>query len=94
MARLAVSDKIALDEQFTQFFPCIREKSLDERNYVKKAVNWSLRNIGKRNIKLNKKAIELANEILKIDSKTAKWIARNALKELQSVKIQNRLNKF
>jgi len=51
--------------------------------YVKKAVNWSLRNIGKRNIDLNKKAIDVANEILNFENKSAKWIAKDALKELQ-----------
>jgi 3-methyladenine DNA glycosylase AlkD len=68
----------------------VRE-STDERNFVKKAVNWALRQIGKRNSYLNKKAIGTANEIAEIDSKTARWIARDALKELTSDKVQERL---
>src|SRR4030065_2897595 len=67
MARLAVSDKKADDKQFEQFLPIIKRESKDERNFVKKAVNWALRQIGKRNRRLNKKAIETAKEIQKID---------------------------
>jgi 3-methyladenine DNA glycosylase AlkD len=71
--------------------PLIKKHSTDERNYVRKAVNWALRNIGKRNPVLNKKMIRLSEEILKIDSKSAKWIARGAIKELTSEKVQMRL---
>lgn len=91
MARLAVSDKKAENEQFTQFFPCIKEKSLDERNYVKKAVNWALRQIGKRNLNLNAKAVKLGEEIGLSDSKSAKWIAADALRELKSEAVLERL---
>jgi 3-methyladenine DNA glycosylase AlkD len=93
IAGLSVHNKKASDEKFERFFPIIKNHSTDNRNYVKKSVNWALRNIGKRNLRLNKKAIELSKDILKIDSSTAKWIARNALKELTSIKIQNRLIK-
>ena len=91
MARLAVSDKKAGDEQFTQFFPSIKEKSLDERNYVKKAVNWALRQIGKRNLNLNAKAVKLGEEISLLDSKSARWIATDALRELKSEAVLERL---
>ncbi len=91
MARLAVSDKKARDDQFTQFFPCIKEKSLDERNFVKKAVNWALRQIGKRNLDLNAKAVKLGEEIGLSDSKSAKWIAADALRELKSEAVLERL---
>jgi len=91
MARLAVSDKKAGDDQFTQFFPCIKEKSPDERNYVKKAVNWALRQIGKRNLNLNAKAVKLGEEIGLSDSKSAKWIATDALRELKSEAVLDRL---
>jgi 3-methyladenine DNA glycosylase AlkD len=93
IAGLSVHDKKANDKKFEQFFPIIKRHSIDERNYVKKAVNWALRNIGKRNLELNKKTIKLSDDILKIESKTAKWIARDALKELTSIKIQNRFKK-
>ena len=79
------------DKRFEKFFPLIKKHSIDERNFVKKAVNWALRQIGKRNINLNKKAIKVAKEIKKIDSKSAKWIASDALRELTSDKIQKRL---
>ena len=71
------------NELFEQFFPIIKREANDERLYVKKAINWALRNIGKRNIDLNRKAIEVAYEILEFESKPAKWIAKNALTELQ-----------
>jgi len=83
MAAYCMADKKSENELFEQFFPIIKREANDERLYVKKAVNWALRNIGKRNIDLNEKAIDVANEILNFESKAAKWIAKNALKELQ-----------
>lgn len=91
MACLAVHDKKAKDKQFLKFFPLIKKEAIDERNFVKKAINWALRQIGKRNRGLNKKAIKLALDIQKMDSKSAKWIASNALTELQSIAVQRRL---
>ena len=91
IAGLAVHDKKASDKKFERFFPLIKKHSIDERNYVKKAVNWAIRNIGKRNLILNKRMIQLANEILKLDSKPAKWIASDAIRELTSEKVQIRL---
>jgi 3-methyladenine DNA glycosylase AlkD len=90
IAGLAVHDKTASDQDFEQFLPIIIKHSVDDRNYVKKAVNWALRNIGKRNLHLNKRAIEIAKEIQKINSKSARWIASDALRELASDKIKRR----
>ncbi len=90
IAGLAVHDKTATDKKFEEFFPIIIKHSIDERNYVKKAANWALRNIGKRNLYLNKKAIEIAKEIQKINSKSARWIASDAIRELTSNKIKRR----
>jgi 3-methyladenine DNA glycosylase AlkD len=75
------------------FLPAIKREANDNRNYVKKAVNWALRNIGKRNLNLNKKAIETAKEIQKMDSRSAKWIASDAIRELTSEAVQERLQK-
>ena len=83
MAELAVHDKQAVDEQFLPFFPLIKQYAVDERNFVKKAVNWALRQIGKRNSHLRALAVECAKAINQIDSKVARWIAKDALKELQ-----------
>lgn len=91
IAVLAWKNKKAKDKDFTKFFSIIRKESLDERNFVKKAVNWALRQIGKRNSNLNKKAISLAKEIQKINSKTSRWIASDAIKELKSEAIQKKL---
>jgi len=91
MSRLAVSDKKADDDKFEKFFPIIKREATDDRNYVKKAVNWALRQIGKHNLNLNGKAIKIAKEIQKTDSKSAKWIASDALRELTSEAVQKRL---
>ncbi|MFA5386378.1 MAG: DNA alkylation repair protein [Candidatus Paceibacterota bacterium] len=88
MACLAVHNKKAKDKDFERFFPMIKKESIDERNFVKKAVNWALRQIGKRNSVLNKKTIKLAKEIQKIDSKSAKWIAGDAIRELSNKKFK------
>ena len=93
MATLSVHDKRASDQQFIQFFPIIMRESTDERNYVKKAVNWALRQIGKRSRELNKRAVQIAPEIQKMDTKSARWIATTALRELTSEKVQSRLRK-
>jgi len=93
IAGLSVHDKKASDKEFEQFSLLVKKHSTDERNYVKKAVNWALRNIGKRNMSLNKKAIKVAREIQKIDSKSARWIASDAIRELTSEKVQKRLEK-
>lgn len=91
MARLAVSDKKAYDRQFEPFLPIIKRESTDNRNFVKKAVNWALRQIGKRNLNLNRKAVETAKEIQEIDSKSARWIAADAIRELTSQAVLERL---
>jgi 3-methyladenine DNA glycosylase AlkD len=91
MAGLVVHDKKAKDERFEGFLPIIIARAGDNRNYVKKAVNWALRNIGKRNTHLNRLAIEAAQKIQQIDSKAARWIASDALRELRSEKVQKRL---
>lgn len=91
MAQLAVHDKKADDRQFEPFFPIIVKESADQRNFVKKAVNWALRQIGKRNPNLNQRAIEVAETIKQTDSKAARWIAADALRELTGDKVQERL---
>ena len=91
MAWLPMHDKKAPDTKFDPFFPLIIQYAGDERNFVKKAVNWALRQLGKRNALLNKKAIQTAKQIAKIDNKAARWIAKDALKELQSEPVQARL---
>jgi 3-methyladenine DNA glycosylase AlkD len=83
LAAYCMADKKASNEIFEQFFSIIKCEAQDNRIYVKKAVNWALRNIGKRNIDLNKKAIVVANEILKMDSKAAQWIAKDAIRQLE-----------
>ena len=93
MATLAVGDKKAKDRVFLRYLLLIKKHATDERNYVKKAVNWALRQIGKRNTKLNAAAIKMAKKIRKLDSPAAKWIAADALRELKSVSVQNRLKR-
>lgn len=90
MAHLAVYDRLAPDEKLARFLPIIIRHADDDRNYVKKAVNWALRNIGKRNQNLNRLAIAAAEEIRRQDTRPARWIASDALRELTSEKVQNR----
>lgn len=93
MAWLAVHDKKAGDEKIAQFLPILEQKADDERNFIKKAVNWSLRQIGKRNLHLNKLAIESAGRIKLQNTKSARWIAADALRELRSENVRERLLK-
>jgi len=91
MACLSVHNKNMNNDEFSPFFDCIIRESNDKRNFVKKSVNWALRQIGKRNARLNQKAVEVAETILQNDLNTTKWIAKNALVELTSDKIQKRI---
>jgi len=93
MAVLSVHDKKAPDEAFLAFFPTIERESGDARNFVKKAVNWALRAIGKRNPVLNQKAVEFSKKLAESENKTARWVGKDALRELQSEKVQARLMK-
>lgn len=83
MAALAVHDKKVGDKAFLKFFPYLKKEATDPRNFVKKAVNWALRQIGKRSLFLKTKALALCREISKIDSSSARWISGDAQKELQ-----------
>jgi 3-methyladenine DNA glycosylase AlkD len=91
MAWLAFHDKRAPDEAFLQFLPVIKRESVDDRNFVKKAMNWALRHIGKRNANLNRAAIQTAKEIQEMGSKPGRWIAADALRELTGEKVRARL---
>jgi 3-methyladenine DNA glycosylase AlkD len=93
IAALTVHDKKAEDEKMMRFLPLIEKGATDERKYVSKSVNWALRQIGKRNRALNKKAIETAKRIQKMDSKAARWVASDALRELKGEAVQKRLLK-
>ena len=86
MAGLAVKDKNASDADFEALLPLIAVAATDPRNMVKKAVNWALRSIGKRNPQLRRAAIAAAEDIRAIDSPAARWIASDALRELRAVK--------
>jgi len=92
-AYLSYKDKHAPDTEFVTFLEAIERASGDDRNFVKKAVNWALRNIGKRNRKLNRHAIRVAENLRKRDSRTARWIAADALRELRSDAVQRRLKR-
>lgn len=93
MAALAVHDKKAPDGKFIAFFPLIESGASDERNLVRKAVNWALRQIGKRNEYLNVRAVRVAKEIGKMDGRAARWVSADALRELTSPAVQKRLRR-
>jgi 3-methyladenine DNA glycosylase AlkD len=93
MAALAVHDKRAGDDLFLRFLPVIEREAGDRRNLVRKAVNWALRQIGKRNRALNAAAIEAGHRILASGVPGSRWVASDALRELQSEAVQARLSK-
>lgn len=93
LATLAVHDKQASDDDFVAALSLIEAAADDERNFVKKAVNWALRNIGKRSLRLNRAAIRTAEKIRKQNSFAARWIAADALRELRSEAVQRRLRR-
>lgn len=92
-AYLAYRDKAAEDSKFVGFLKIIEREAEDERNFVRKAVNWALRNIGKRNLKLNRAAIVTGELLRKRESRAARWIAADALRELRSEAVQARLRR-
>ena len=91
VAYLSYKDKQSPDEKFIKFLKVVERESDDDRHFVKKAVNWALRNIGKRNRNLNREAIRVAEKLRKRDSRAARWIASDALRELRSDAVQRRL---
>ncbi|MEQ8904917.1 DNA alkylation repair protein [Ekhidna sp.] len=93
MVGLSLKGAKQSDEKISSFFKIIEREAWDERNFVKKAVNWALRQIGKRNSSLNKEAIRVAERIKAQSTKAARWIAADALRELKSEKVQERLHK-
>ena len=90
MACFGWKDKTAANERFKKFYPAMIRESNDDRTLVKKAISWALRNIGKKNLELNREAVDVAKEIKKQDSKSARWIASDILRELTSEKIRKR----
>jgi 3-methyladenine DNA glycosylase AlkD len=91
IARRAVWAKDAPDREFIGYLPLIRRAAIDERNEVRKGVSWALRQIGKRNRALHAAAIGEAEQILTLGTPSARWIARDALRELESEKTRSRL---
>jgi len=93
VAYLSYKDKAAPDARFARFLRMIEREAHDERNFVKKAANWALRNIGKRNLRLNREAIRAAERIRRQGSSSARWIAADALRELKSAAVRKRLRR-
>ncbi len=92
MACLAIHDKKSGDAAFRRFLTIIKRESTDDRNFVRKAVNWALRQIGKRNAKFRQKAMEVALELQQAESKSARWIGSDAVRELSSEAVRRRVN--
>ena len=93
VAYLSYKDKVSPNARFVKFLRVIEREAHDERNFVRKAVNWALRNIGKRNIPLNREAIRAAERIRSQNTRAARWIAADALRELKSAAVQSRLRR-
>ena len=88
MACLAQHDKTAPDGAFLGFLPLIEQGAQDERNFVKKGVNWALRGIGRRNLALNRAALEVARRLARAQEAAPRWVGKDALRELASPKVQ------
>jgi 3-methyladenine DNA glycosylase AlkD len=82
VAGYAVGAKTAPDSEFPPFLDLIENHAGDERNFVKKAVHWALRQIGKRSAALHRPALELARKLAASDDRTARWIGKDAVREL------------
>jgi 3-methyladenine DNA glycosylase AlkD len=93
VAYLSYKDKTVPDARFERFLRVIEREAWDERNFARKAVNWALRNIGKRNLRLNRAAVRTAERIRRQGSRSARWIAADALRELKSNAVQARLRR-
>ena len=93
MAELAVHDREAPDSEFLGFLPIIEEGSADPRNFVKKAVNWALRQVGKRSLKLNREALKAAKRISKRGTPSSRWVASDAIRELESEQVQRKIRR-
>ena len=91
LASLAVHDKAADDAKFVECLPLIERAAADERNFVKKAVNWALRSIGKRSPELNAAAIDCARRLAESRGAAPRWVGKDALRELSSAAVQRRL---
>ena len=91
LAGLAVHNRTATDRQFVRFLPLIEQASVDDRNFVKKAVNWALRQIGKRNRALNRAAVAVAERLAVSPAAAARWVGKDALRELTAATVQARL---
>ncbi len=94
MARLASTERTTADAVFERFLAVIARESTDERNYVRKGVNWALREVGARNAVLNASACDLASRLSASASPSARWVGRDALKELRARVSGGRLRSF
>lgn len=91
MACLALHNKTAPDKRFLPFLPLIEKGARDERNFVKKGVNWALRGIGRRNRALNAAALKVAKRLAASEEASCRWVGKDALRELASPKMRSRL---
>ena len=90
---IVVHDKNRTDKELLGYLIVVEQHAWDKRNFVKKALNWLLRQVGKKNLFLNAQAVECAEVLLNHPDKSAQWIAKNALSELKSMAVQDRLRK-
>jgi 3-methyladenine DNA glycosylase AlkD len=91
LASLATHDKSATDEQFIECLPLIERAATDERNFVKKGVSWALRGLGRRNATLNEAAVAVSRRLAASPERAARWIGKDALKELTSALVKRQL---
>jgi 3-methyladenine DNA glycosylase AlkD len=92
LASLTVHDKAATDAAFLRCLPLVEKAALDERNFVKKSVNWALRSVGKRSLALNGAAIAVGDRLAARPEAAPRWVGKDALRELRSASVQRRLS--
>ena len=93
MASLVLRDKAASDARFVALLPLIEKGARDERNFVKKGVNWALRTVGKRSRKVHAAALATATRLAESEEPAPRWVGKDALRELASPKVRSRLTR-
>jgi 3-methyladenine DNA glycosylase AlkD len=91
LASMALKHKESTDADYLRLLPLMEKAASDERNFVKKAVSWALRGVGRRSIALNRKSIALAQKLAASEAAAPRWIGKDALRELSSTAVQKRL---
>ena len=89
-ASLALHDRTSPDARFVALLPLVEKAAADDRNFVKKGVSWALRGIGRRSPGLHEAALAVARRLAASDAPAARWVGRDALRDLSRAKARAR----